>query len=461
MTRMSRPVRAGCAVLLALLGLACAGAPVPAAAQVTTVQLLQDTVNALPSCLRWRPTGACVWLRCSALPPNCRLVTTLRMEHYVPEAFVTTWHDAAQHPWEDFGRIVARSVSGVGRSVLSAALDSAGSSTPTREHLVFRDADAIANPVSMLADLAAGGSVPELPNMIAVPGPQEMAAFPGQMGAIARSWGSVPATVAAGVKAQAQDLANLPQQLASLPGRFAAATGRLGNLLPGSVPFDLPGGGGGGAGPGGGHGGGPGAGETPTLGSQVDLGPLQRVARAVQAMAGSGSAFFCPGVASPFGVYFHSLLDGWTWRGLLPAEMLYPQSWLPGMAEVGQFPANTWGSVYPREGSLTQTHPVKASAVIAQRVASILTQRGQPHVYQFLARSGGSFRYFDPGTDVLWQRLHPQAESRCSAFGANDSLSLASWGDGRTTAPEGYIWNLWRRTECCQRRGIFISTVTW
>ena len=99
--------------------------------------------------------------------------------------------------------------------------------------------------------------------------------------------------------------------------------------------------------------------------------------------------------------------------------------------------------------------------MLAQRVASILTQRSQPHIYKFLERSGGGFRYFDPGTDVLWQRLHPQAEKNCSAFGANDTLSLASWGDGRTTAPEGYIWNLWRRTECCQRLGIFLSTVRW
>lgn len=452
LVRLPRLGLAGLPALLAALVGSAAMAPAPARAQATTVQLLQDTVNALPGCLRWRPTGACFWLKCSVLPPKCKVVYSLRMEHYVPEVIVSTWHDPARHPWEDFGRPVAQAVNGVGESALSAMLDSAGSSTPVTQHLVFRDADAIANPVAMLGQLAAGGSMAEMPSLVALPGPQEMSRFPSQMGAIAQSWGSVPGTVAAGVVTQAQRLANVPQQLASLPGRISSATSALSGPLSQQLPLDLPGGAEGG-----------GAGSAPAAGGQVDMGPLRGVVQAVQAMAGSdsSSALFCPGIAAPFGLYFHSLLDGWTWRGLLPAEMLYPQSWIPGLAEVGNFPDNTWGGVYPREGSLTQTHPVKASAVLAQRVASILTQRSQPHIYKFLARSTGGFRYFDPGTDVLWQRLYPQPEKSCAAFGANDSLSLASWGDGRTTAAEGYIWNLWRRTECCQRLGIFLSTVRW
>jgi hypothetical protein len=43
-----------------------------------------------------------------------------------------------------------------------------------------------------------------------------------------------------------------------------------------------------------------------------------------------------------------------------------------------------WGNVYPRSGFVSQTDDDKASAVVAQRVADIITRAGQPHVYQVL-----------------------------------------------------------------------------
>ncbi|WP_315941019.1 TraU family protein [Avibacterium paragallinarum] len=48
------------------------------------------------------------------------------------------------------------------------------------------------------------------------------------------------------------------------------------------------------------------------------------------------------------------------------------------------------GNIYPRGGVVTQVDDYKASAVIAQRVADIVTRTGQLHIYQPAARTGGA-----------------------------------------------------------------------
>ena len=37
--------------------------------------------------------------------------------------------------------------------------------------------------------------------------------------------------------------------------------------------------------------------------------------------------------------------------------MLYPQSWVPGLGEVGNGYTQTWGATYPRTGEIIQSHP--------------------------------------------------------------------------------------------------------
>ncbi len=82
--------------------------------------------------------------------------------------------------------------------------------------------------------------------------------------------------------------------------------------------------------------------------------------------------------------YFLSTLDSIAWRTGVP-ESLYPEALIPGRREIGsQASGNMWGNVYPRSGFVSQTDDDKASAVVAQRVADIITRTGQPHVYQVL-----------------------------------------------------------------------------
>lgn len=424
--------------------------PLPAAAQTNTLAIAADTLKAVPSCTSWKVRGVCSWLSCSAFPPRCSIKTSFRVQHYIPEVVVSTWHDPTQHPWGDFGRLVAAGTTGVGSAILALPIDSAGTPSPANVTYKFRDADAIGNPLVQLPTLLATGKLPSLPKSITVPTYTEMSRFPGQMGAIANSWGSVPATLSATVVADSKRLAAIPDRLAALsgtmngiPGKLSTlwnSGGQIGNVLKKGVDA------------------------TSIAGkiTGVDLGPLKTFSKLMGASSGGlmSTAIFCPGGTTPFGINFQSQMDGLTWRSILPVEMLYPQAWVPGMAEVGSFPSNTWGSVFPRDGNLTQSHPVKNSAVLASRVADIITKSAQPHIYKPLAHGSG-FKYFGTDGDVKWQRLYPNSTSSCGKFGANDSLSLTSYGDGNTSAGEGYAWNMWLRVECCQDRGSYLGSITW
>ncbi|WP_247187318.1 TIGR03756 family integrating conjugative element protein, partial [Escherichia coli] len=92
--------------------------------------------------------------------------------------------------------------------------------------------------------------------------------------------------------------------------------------------------------------------------------------------------FSCDSPVTPAMPYFLSTLDSIVWRTGLP-ESLYPEALVPGKREIGsQADKNMWGSVYPRSGFVMQTDDDRAAAVVAQRVADIITRTGEPHVYR-------------------------------------------------------------------------------
>lgn len=181
----------------------------------------------------------------------------------------------------------------------------------------------------------------------------------------------------------------------------------------------------------------------------------------------------CPSAATAFYPYDQSFLDALVWREIIPIESLYPQSLVPGVREIGSWPTNTWGNLYPRVGSVTQEHFVKGAAVLSQRVGDIITRTGQPHVYTPLPTGGvrmmGSYRVWLPPPLVemdastgKWQMISPAADTTCGVFGVNDTFSVTSWGDNKTDPNEGYSFNLWRPYSCCQRAGTwFLYAVTW
>jgi integrating conjugative element protein (TIGR03756 family) len=182
----------------------------------------------------------------------------------------------------------------------------------------------------------------------------------------------------------------------------------------------------------------------------------------------AGAGYLCNSQTISFFPYFQSGLDALSWRMEIP-EMFYPASLIPGLREIGTWPLQTWGGVYPRTGWTTQAEEPKAAAINAQRAGDIVTRRGQPHIY--VPITGGSSsrqRVWPPGPLIEddpdtgeWQMLLPRAESTCKVFGTNDLASFTGWGGGRVDAQGDYAWNLWRPYSCCRDRGIFLFNVDW
>lgn len=168
-------------------------------------------------------------------------------------------------------------------------------------------------------------------------------------------------------------------------------------------------------------------------------------------IGGSIAGYSCSGASTPLVPYFLSTLDSLAWRTGIP-ESLYPEALIPGQREIGsQVTANMWGNVYPRSGFVTQVDDDKANALVAQRVADIITRSGQPHVYQPLMGQS-SDGYWPPGpvkentgtSNHKWQRLSPQLSQSCAVFPDGEHPSAAN---------ASAAFALWQPYSCCQRRG--------
>lgn len=169
-------------------------------------------------------------------------------------------------------------------------------------------------------------------------------------------------------------------------------------------------------------------------------------------LSGAVSGYSCDSAATPLMPYFLSTLDSIARRTGVP-ESLYPEALVIGRREIGsQASSNMWGNVYPRFGFVSQSDDDKASAVVAQRVADIITRTGQPHVYHELKgpRRDG---YWPPGEvtentgskNHKWQRLAPSMTRRCAVF-PDGSHSAASDNNA--------AFALWQPYSCCKRMGL-------
>lgn len=432
--------------LAASCAVAVAGLPTVAVAGTNTISILTNTIAALPSCASYTVKGTCFFLRCRLT--GCVILSSIRVAHYVPDAIVSTYNEPALHPWDDIGKPVAATLNIAGTAMLGVPFADSSANTHDEHQPItnFKGADAIGNPAGMLAYLLAGNGWPDIPVRFAIPSYTELANFPSQeLPKIVNAWGSVPSDMYNSLLEDARKLAKAPGQVASYVSTasnvFSGITSASG-LLSGGL-------------------------DAASLGVKaldlagIDLGPLMDLANLASSLSGLSpvsAALFCPGSASAFTLHFQSELDSLFWRGVVPVEILYPDSWVPGRNEVSQGSGNTWGSVYPRTGELVQANPVKNSAVIATRVADIISKSSQPHIYTRL-KEGSGFRYFSARTQRKWQRLSPSPSTGCETFGANDSLSLSSYGDFNTSDTAAYAWNLWNYYDCCQRRGTFLFTV--
>ncbi|HDX0990415.1 TPA: TIGR03756 family integrating conjugative element protein [Pasteurella multocida] len=175
------------------------------------------------------------------------------------------------------------------------------------------------------------------------------------------------------------------------------------------------------------------------------------------------TGYYCQSQTTPFVPYFLSGLDFLAWKENLP-EMFYPEAMVPGMREVSQAGDN-WGNIYPRSGAINQVHDYKASAVIAQRVADIVSRMAQPHIYSPAAKRGGAGEWLPGPVEEgnarthKWQMLYPKMERSCSVFPHGTPIDTHS---EKMSTTGDYAWALWRPYSCCKRRGqTFLYSIDW
>ncbi|WP_431022202.1 TIGR03756 family integrating conjugative element protein [Erwinia rhapontici] len=290
-------------------------------ASINTVSLISSAASV--SCISWKVKGICYWLVCT--PFGCSVKTSVKVEHFIPEAVVSAYSNPGDNPWTE----------------MATVSDAAGSGETSI--------------VGAMTGVSAGG------------GQQEMKA--------------------PGLRKQ------------NLRFHYADAYGHPATTI---------------------------------IGGQI-------------------AGYSCDSAARPFVPYFVSSLDALVWRSGVP-EALYPEALVPGQRELGsQAGANMWGNIYPRSGFVTQQDGYKSAAVVAQRVADVITRNGQLHVYKPLVgqRSPG---YWPPdsvkentGTENhKWQRLAPELSNTCAVF-PDTSTAIAEDGN--------YAWTLWQPYSCCKRRG--------
>lgn len=174
----------------------------------------------------------------------------------------------------------------------------------------------------------------------------------------------------------------------------------------------------------------------------------------------NSTGYYCKSQTTPFVPYYLSGLDFLAWRFGVP-EMVYPEALIPGIREI-RANGDTWGNIYPRAGTVTQVHDYKASAVTAHRVADVVTNTFQPHVYIPIAKKDNQSNgeWFPPPVKEgdakthKWQQLHPVTSQSCAIFPDNPPSMLSENGS--------YAWALWRPYKCCKKRGqTFLYSIDW
>ena len=86
-TTPSRPLRAVMASLLL-----CGGT---ASFALETTTIVSSALS--PSCLEYRVVGICYWLFCT--PFGCKVRTSVKVRHYVPDAVVSSYSNTGANPW--------------------------------------------------------------------------------------------------------------------------------------------------------------------------------------------------------------------------------------------------------------------------------------------------------------------------------------------------------------------------
>lgn len=103
---------------------------------LTTVEIVASTLS--PDCLEYRVVGICYWLYCSR--SGCRIRTSVKVSHYVPDAVVSSYANTGENPWLEVRPM----------SLPNPTAQGGNDGTTNQPHennlLKFKNADAIGHP---------------------------------------------------------------------------------------------------------------------------------------------------------------------------------------------------------------------------------------------------------------------------------------------------------------------------
>ncbi|HCR1634449.1 TraU family protein, partial [Pseudomonas aeruginosa] len=68
-----------------------------ASAAINSAAIVSSTLS--PQCLEYKVVGICYWLLCG--PHGCKVKTSVKVRHYVPDAVVSSYANTGSNPWTE------------------------------------------------------------------------------------------------------------------------------------------------------------------------------------------------------------------------------------------------------------------------------------------------------------------------------------------------------------------------
>ena len=94
-------------------------------------------LHPFPQCLEYKVVGICYWLLCG--PHGCKVKTSVKVRHYVPDAVVSSYANTGSNPWTE--------VSALGTESLAQAGNDATTNYKAENSIGrFKEADVIGHP---------------------------------------------------------------------------------------------------------------------------------------------------------------------------------------------------------------------------------------------------------------------------------------------------------------------------
>lgn len=161
-----------------------------------------------------------------------------------------------------------------------------------------------------------------------------------------------------------------------------------------------------------------------------------------------------PSTAIPMNPYFQSMADSLLWRGFMPAAGIEEAaSVVLGATHHLGSGLTDWGGVYPHEGVVMGNNDAKASMVIAQRAADLLTNKPfYGHIHQSLSNACGDHckaaSIIENSEKTLFQMVYPIEQDSCAVLGSDESYSDSMLNQD-SEQDGAYVWIVWRHYEGC------------